>query len=168
MDQNNDIWSTGQIPQVESKVWIENKTGPNPQLCQRYKYMNWMIFLDDVMKSVAGRIQFGWAPVRINFQEWRYNMGCMTCKKRNVTQTMVGCSKYVCDVHFLLIWLLLRKDYTTNNLIKVWHWIGQFIFRADWNFEYSAAQKFCGKGSIGHPLPWPDMTALTRLYSTVP
>ena len=41
---------------------------------------------------------------------------------------MVDCSKYVCDVHFLLIWLLLRKDYTTNNLIKVWHWIDQIIF----------------------------------------
>jgi hypothetical protein len=59
--------------------------------------------------------------VRINFQEWRYNMGCMTCKNKNITQTMVDCSKYVCDVHFLLIWLLLIKDYTTNNLIKVWH-----------------------------------------------
>ena len=41
---------------------------------------------------------------------------------------MVDCSKYVCDVHFLLIWLLLRKDYNTNNLIKVWHWIDQIIF----------------------------------------
>ena len=41
---------------------------------------------------------------------------------------MVDCSKYVCDVHFLLIWLLLIKDYTTNNLIKVWHWIDQIIF----------------------------------------
>ena len=80
-----------------------------------------------VMKSVAGRSHFGWAPVRINFQEWRYNMGCMTCKNKNITQTMVDCSKYVCDVHFLLIWLLLIKDYTTNNLIKVWHWIDQII-----------------------------------------
>ena len=87
-----------------------------------------MIFLDDVMKSVAGRSWVGWTPVRINFQEWRYNMGCMTCKNRNITQTMVDCSKYVCDVHFLLIWLLLIKDYTTNNLIKVWHWIDQIIF----------------------------------------
>ena len=81
-----------------------------------------------VMKSVAGRNNSGWAPVRINFQEWRYNMGCMTCKNKNITQTMVDCSKYVCDVHFLLIWLLLIKDYTTNNLIKVWHWIDQIIF----------------------------------------
>ena len=81
-----------------------------------------------VMKSVAGRNNSGWTPVRINFQEWRYNMGCMTCKNKNITQTMVDCSKYVCDVHFLLIWLLLIKDYTTNNLIKVWHWIDQIIF----------------------------------------
>ena len=90
--------------------------------------MNWMNSGWCVMKSVAGRSHFGWAPVRINFQEWRYNMGCMTCKNKNITQTMVDCSKYVCDVHFLLIWLLLRKDYTTNNLIKVWHWIDQIIF----------------------------------------
>ena len=81
-----------------------------------------------VMKSVAGRSHLGWTPVRINFQEWRYNMGCMTCKNKNITQTMVDCSKHVCDVHFLLIWLLLIKDYTTNNLIKVWHWIDQIIF----------------------------------------
>ena len=87
-----------------------------------------MMFLFCVMKSVAGRSWVGWTPVRINFQEWRYNMGCMTCKNKNITQTMVGCSKYVCDVHFLLIWLLLIKDYTTNNLIKVWHWIDQIIF----------------------------------------
>ena len=73
----------------------------------------------------------GWTRVRINFQEWRYNMGCMTCKNKNITQTMVDCSKYVCDVHFLLIWLLLIKDYTTNkqsNQSTVWHWIDQIIF----------------------------------------
>jgi len=31
---------------------------------------------------------------------------------------MVDWSMYVCDVHFLLIWLLLTKNYTSNNLIK--------------------------------------------------
>ena len=41
---------------------------------------------------------------------------------------MVVCLKYVCNVHFLLIWWLLRKDYTANNLIKVWHWNDQIIF----------------------------------------
>jgi len=31
---------------------------------------------------------------------------------------MVDCSKYVCDVHFLLIWLLLIKDYTYLQYYK--------------------------------------------------
>ena len=60
------------------------------------------------------------------------------CKNKNITQTMLNCSMYVCDVHFLLIWLLLPKNYTINNLIKVWHWIDQIILRADleiFNFE---------------------------------
>ena len=26
---------------------------------------------------------------------------------------------YVCDAHFLLIWLLSRKNYTTYNILKV-------------------------------------------------
>ena len=58
---------------------------------------------------------------------------------------MVACSMYVCDVHFLLIWLLSTKNYSINNLIKVWHWIDQIIFRADleiFNFEICCPKIF--------------------------
>ena len=30
-----------------------------------------------------------------------------------------GCSKYACDVHFLLIWMLLSYNYTTIKRLKV-------------------------------------------------
>ena len=32
-----------------------------------------------------------------------------------------NCSMYVCEIHFLLIWLLLTTNYMANNTGKVWH-----------------------------------------------
>ena len=68
-----------------------------------------------------GKVNIGNFRFNLDIQARGLNNDCMTCKDKNITQTMVNCSMYVCDVHFLLIWLLLTKNYTANNLIKVWH-----------------------------------------------
>ena len=74
---------------------------------------------------------------------------------------MVDCSKYVCDVHFLLIWLLLIKDYTTNNLIKVWHWIDQIIFVHSLSKFLPNEEGFTG---ISEKLAWKDRPVLIERY----
>ena len=38
-----------------------------------------------------------------------------------------NCSMYVCEIHFLLIWLLLTTNYMANNTGKVWHWIDRLF-----------------------------------------
>ena len=86
---------------------------------------------------------------KIDFKQGGRTLTLFLVKNKNITQTMLNCSMYVCDVHFLLIWLLLPKNYTINNLIKVWHWIDQIILRADleiFNFESAACPKILWQG----------------------